>query len=584
MYKIVVSVLLLLTITAHGQKKNEAFIRLSMPSKENNAARAAKQYVSGATCVSCKLTINKKEVKVLPTGAFATAIELQPGSNTINLESKGPGGTVVTKKLVYEYTIPKPDTVKDFRFASVRMIPEGNQVVAPGDRIRFIVKALPGCKLVANGNVQLYEMPTSPDNPVPGIYQGEYQVKETDSFSRSTIPIVMTGPDNQTLVQHTSNHLTMLSGLPADIVITKGRLAYLLFGLGEDRLGGSKMGYIDSLIPLRVTGKAGNLFRVQLSKYRSAWIPDDVVEFLPKGSFAPTSLSSSWRVYGDSAFDYVQVAFSSRLPYQSQQLSDPSRLVVDVYGATNNTNWITQLENTKEIKSVHYEQLEDEVLRIVIQLKHRQHWGHQIYYQGNRLVIKVRRQPARLELRDLRIAIDPGHGGGNAGTYGPTGSSEKELALAVALKLRQSLRLQGAKTIMTRVSETFVDNKERILMYRDSLPDLLISLHFNSSGNPVDVKGTSTYYRHPGFRKLSRDIYRRMLELDLAEFGNIGSFNFMLNSPTEYPNALVEILFLSNPEDEMLILDEKFQQQVADKIVAGIRDFLEGCSKDDGEQ
>src|SRR5690606_7762667 len=151
------------------------------------------------------------------------------------------------------------------------------------------------------------------------------------------------GPDNQTLVQHTSNHLTMLSGLPADIVITKGRLAYLLFGLGEDRLGGSKMGYIDSLIPLRVTGKAGNLFRVQLSKYRSAWIPDDVVEFLPKGSFAPTSLSSSWRVYGDSAFDYVQVAFSSRLPYQSQQLSDPSRLVVDVYGATNNTNWITQL-------------------------------------------------------------------------------------------------------------------------------------------------------------------------------------------------------------------------------------------------
>lgn len=121
-------------------------------------------------------------------------------------------------------------------------------------------------------------------------------------------------------------------------------------------------------------------------------------------------------------------------------------------------------------------------------------------------------------------------------------------------------------------------------MYRDSLPDLLISLHFNSSGNPVDVKGTSTYYRHPGFRKLSLDIYRRMLELDLAEFGNIGSFNFMLNSPTEYPNALVEILFLSNPEDEMLILDEKFQQQVADKIVAGIRDFLEGCSKDDGEQ
>ena len=117
-------------------------------------------------------------------------------------------------------------------------------------------------------------------------------------------------------------------------------------------------------------------------------------------------------------------------------------------------------------------------------------------------------------------------------------------------------------------------------MYRDSLPDLLVSLHFNSSADPINVAGTSTYYREPGFRKLSLDIYRRMLELGLKQFGNIGSFNFMLNSATEYPNALVEILFLSNPADEMLIVDEKFQQEVADKIVAGIKDFLEGCKQD----
>ena len=51
----------------------------------------------------------------------------------------------------------------------------------------------------------------------------------------------------------------------------------------------------------------------------------------------------------------------------------------------------------------------------------------------------------------------------------------------------------------------------------------------------------------------------------------------MLNSPTEYPNALVEMLFISNPAEEMLILDEKFQQEVADKIVQGIKDFLDGC-------
>ena len=68
-----------------------------------------------------------------------------------------------------------------------------------------------------------------------------------------------------------------------------------------------------------------------------------------------------------------------------------------------------------------------------------------------------------------------------------------------------------------------------------------------------------------------------MLELDLKEYGNTGSFNFMLNSPIEYPNALVETLFISNPEDEMKILDENFQQQIAEKIVLGIKDFLERC-------
>jgi N-acetylmuramoyl-L-alanine amidase len=51
----------------------------------------------------------------------------------------------------------------------------------------------------------------------------------------------------------------------------------------------------------------------------------------------------------------------------------------------------------------------------------------------------------------------------------------------------------------------------------------------------------------------------------------------MLNSPNEYPNALVETLFISNLEEETKILDEDFQQEMVNKIVLGIKDFLEGC-------
>ena len=128
---------------------------------------------------------------------------------------------------------------------------------------------------------------------------------------------------------------------------------------------------------------------------------------------------------------------------------------------------------------------------------------------------------------------------------------------------------------MTRNREMFFDNKERILFYRDSVPDLLLSIHLNSSTDPFSVGGTSTYYRYIGFKPLSLLIYKRLLELGLKEYGNTGSFNFMLNSPTEYPNALIETLFLSNLAEEEQILNPEYQQQMVDKIVLGLKDFLE---------
>ena len=70
-----------------------------------------------------------------------------------------------------------------------------------------------------------------------------------------------------------------------------------------------------------------------------------------------------------------------------------------------------------------------------------------------------------------------------------------------------------------------------------------------------------------------------MLELGLKDYGNTGNFNFMLNSPTEYPTALIEMLFISNPEEEDLILKDSFQHQMVDKIVEGIKDFLKAAGE-----
>lgn len=65
------------------------------------------------------------------------------------------------------------------------------------------------------------------------------------------------------------------------------------------------------------------------------------------------------------------------------------------------------------------------------------------------------------------------------------------------------------------------------------------------------------------------------MELGLSEFGNVGSFNFALSGPTDYPNCLVEVAFLSNRFDEKFILSKKSAANVAKKIRMGIQDWLQ---------
>jgi len=559
------------------QNASAPFIRLTNPYKTALVVKSSRQFIVGATCKECTLTINNTTVKVYPTGAFAYELNLVPGDSTFTIVAVT-GNKSLSKKINYSFTpsLP-PEPVKTLGIESIKTLPEGNLVLMPGDKIQFKVKALTKCIVTTINNTVLYELPITQTNGMPGIYQGECIIKASDSFMVKKMPVTITDSTGNTITKETYNNFSILSSLASDVAITKGRLAHLEYGLGEDRLGGAKIGYIDSNIVLKIIGKVGTHFKVQLSKTHTAYIPDELVELMPKGTFVPFSLTDKWNVYGDDKYDYIRVGLFARLPYQSFQLVDPAKIVVDIYGATNNTNWITQLETVKEIKNVYYEQKEDDVFRITIELKHAQHWGHQLYYAGNSLVIKIKHQPKDLSLKNLTIAVDAGHGGTNNGGVGPTGVFEKDLALAVSLKLQKSLESEGAKVIMTRTKETFFDNKERILFYRDSVPDLLISFHLNSSDDPIRAGGTGTFYRYVGFRNLSLEIYKHMLELGLKDYGNTGSFNFMLNSPTEYPNALVEALFLSNPEEEMKILDPVFQQQMVDKIVMGIKDFLEGC-------
>ena len=357
-------------------------------------------------------------------------------------------------------------------------------------------------------------------------------------------------------------------------VRTNDSLPFLKYGLGEDRLGGAKMTFLDSNIVLKVVDSINDNYKVQLSELHSAYIGKDKVH---KIADIPNKqhLSDDWKVYGDSLYDYVTIQLDEKLPYKSEMEIHPARIIIDIFGAVSNTNWITQLSTTKEIKNAWYEQPEDDVMHIIIELKHQQDWGYRIFYaDNNKLTIRVRRQPAILNLSHIKIAIDAGHGGDNIGATGVTsGIKEKDYTLLIAKEIERQLKNKKANVVMTRLKDTTLNMYERIQFLDQQNPNILISIHLNSSDKD-SVRGVSTYYRYIGFRPLSQAILKSMLTLGLKEFGNIGSFNFSLNGPTDYPNCLVEVAFLSNKADEKKILNPKFRQQVATKIILGIENFL----------
>jgi N-acetylmuramoyl-L-alanine amidase len=362
---------------------------------------------------------------------------------------------------------------------------------------------------------------------------------------------------------------------------TTGKLPALSYGMGEDRLGGAKMSYIDTNVLLKIIDSSKDMYTIQLSKWHTALLEKS---FVKPDSASPIKkpyyLTGSFISKGDSLFDYVNINLEEKLPYKSWMEINPSKIVVDIYGVQSNTNWVTQLSSLKEVKNVYYNQVEDDVFRVTIELKHAQHWGYNISYKGKILSVRIKRQPTNLDIRKMTIAIDAGHGGTNSGASGiKLKASEKEQTLLFAKALEKSLKKLGVKKIiMTRRTDTSFDNKDRILWLQERNPDLAISLHLNSSVKET-VKGVSTYYKHIGFRPLTTTILKRMLELKLDEFGNIGHFNFALNAPTYFPNCLVEIGFLSNEEDEKRIVKSSFHTQVAGKIQLGIIDWLKAIQR-----
>ena len=357
--------------------------------------------------------------------------------------------------------------------------------------------------------------------------------------------------------------------------------AALQYGTGTDRLGGSKMGYLDPGIVLKVTGEYANLYKVQLSANRYAYIQKEDVELSAKSGRCVNTNNIGMSNQED--FDRIRLSLPVRLPYASRTELDPTTIVVEVFGAMNNSNWVTQYNEFGMVDYVDLQQVDSDVLQLVIKLKDKYAWGYRIDYEGTNLIVDVRHAPAGLpSVKGLKIGLDAGHGGSAPGAISPTGINEKDVNLNIVFELKKILEKKGATVVLSRPDDRDISMTERKKIFRDADIDLMFSVHNNAGGSPLVPMGTSTYYKHIVNRELAATVLKHMMELNVPCFGLTGNFNFSLNAPTEYPNALVECLFMSSLPDEEMLADPATAKLIAEKITAGLEEYLQKVADSKG--
>ena len=187
--------------------------------------------------------------------------------------------------------------------------------------------------------------------------------------------------------------------------------------------------------------------------------------------------------------------------------------------------------------------------------------------------------------RGHTIVLDPGHGGSDSGAVGYTGIREKDVAFAVSLRTEGLLRRAGAEVIMTRTEDVDVSHagssapQELQARVDVSLThpeaELFLSVHCNSFTNP-DAHGMETYY----YPKTDADErFATLLNEELAAAGGLHNrgvkyARFYVLRHTEIPASLVELGFLSNPDEEALLANADYQEKLAQALFHAIERYF----------
>lgn len=380
-----------------------------------------------------------------------------------------------------------------------------------------------------------------------------------------------------------------------------------------------------------------------LKKACACWVTIGAMLLVGTGHAAASINVGDMRYF--SAPDHTRIVVDSDQPlsFQTMELSDPARLVIDLKDATTAAASPRSLSiGDSIVQRVRVARFNAETLRLVMDLvqpvQSKVFLLNRFEDKPYRLVIDLNRADlaekehasrVREQSKERRIiVIDPGHGGDDVGALSKRGTREKDIVLALGKKMRDCInRKPGFKAFLTRDGDYFIPLEKRIAIARDYGADFFISLHTDANLNKsvrgasvycLSVKGASdeaarlvaerenasdifggvSYADDKDLNSILVDLVQTQTMNDSLRFGGmvlneLGSLNqvkfkypkqarFVVLRAAEIPSVLIETGFITNPEDERLLKSASFQQKLVGSLSDVTFDFVSLMAKRDG--
>ena len=558
---------------------DKPFLQIRFPA-DGDTVSFSKIRIAGCTRPGAAVTINGSHTKVYPSGAFVSRVNLNLLDNEIVITAQD---SMVEESSVLHIFRRPPIPVSPERPTEIdtRIIwPEQDITLLSGDILDVRFKGSPGgkAKFSINGlckNIPMTELESEDTQGMTGIYGGSIHLRSEKLRSPQPVKFELKGIDGKKSKEKSPALITVQ---PDDIPLigeTQSQ-AYLKtspYGLGI-------MTILPAGVRLQIIGQRNYHYKIRLTESDYAYVSRRDVKLLPPGMPTPKTTISLPSISFDGDWIQLNMSVQNACPYQVKQSVDPAILELSVYGAHLASQWITYPNRDTTIKMIRWQQPSADVFKLIVDLNQQQQWGHRVRFESGRMILEIRRAPKIAEppqspVAGLIFTLDAGHGGVELGAVGATGLMEKDVNLIYAKKLAALLDSAGAEVILTRETDVRMSLAERIEIARKANTHIFCWLHNNSIGatsDPEAVRGTSTYFTIPQNQTLAWTIYPHLVELGLAPFGRVQS-DYYVTRQTDMLNVLVEGGFMSNPEDEMLLMDEAFLDKLARAVFKGLEAF-----------